>query len=72
MARPSLVIATIVLLGALISACGSPSPWQSSPLPTATPVPGGMLFAVPPAAANTSPSATSPPSGQSPAQPSSH
>ncbi|HEX6492250.1 MAG TPA: hypothetical protein VF112_01995 [Candidatus Dormibacteraeota bacterium] len=59
------------MLGGLISGCGSPSPWQSSPLPAATPVPPGAVGAVP-TPPNTSPSATSSASGMSPARPPSH
>jgi hypothetical protein len=52
----------------LLGGCGSASPWPAVSFPTATPLPGGLLYPIPPPTANTSPSATSPPSDASQSQ----
>jgi hypothetical protein len=69
--RLRVLIGTLALLGSVLTACGSDSPWPASTIPTATPLPDGYVPVVPPTA-NTSASPTRGAAGASQPKPPSH
>jgi hypothetical protein len=66
--RLRVLIGTLALVGSVLTACGSDSPWPASTIPTATPLPDGYVLVLPPTP-NTSASPTREAAGASQAKP---